>query len=143
MNGTALDAMELLSREGPMTHGALAERLRLTPGAITGVINRLEATGHAHRETRADRRTVWVVPSTASLDRARDLMTPLAAELRDRTDRYTRQELAVVERFLDDVAAAYRAGAEALEATGEPRRGADAGERERASTPSATDLGRR
>lgn len=115
VNGTALDAMEVLSREGPMTHGALAERLRVTPGAVTGVINRLESTGHAHRENRTDRRTLWVVPSPASLDRARDLMTPLSAELRRRTADYTPEQLALVERFLDDVAAAYRVGAESLE----------------------------
>ena len=114
INGTALDAMEVLSREGPLTHGALAERLRVTPGAVTGVINRLEATGHARREHRTDRRTLWVVPAEASLRRAGELMTPLAAELRRRTADYTPEELALVERFLDDVAAAYRAGAESL-----------------------------
>lgn len=127
VNGTALDAMEVLSREGPLTHGALADRLRLTPGAITGVINRLEATGHAHRENRTDRRSLWVVPSPDSLHRARDLMTPLGEELRRRTDAYTPAELAVVERFLDDVLAAYRVGAESLEAAAETPRDAGAG----------------
>lgn len=127
VNGTALDAMEILSREGPLTHGALADRLRLTPGAITGVINRLEATGHAHRENRTDRRSLWVVPSPDSLDRARDLMTPLGEELRRRTDAYTPAELAVVERFLDDVLAAYRVGAESLEGAGETPHDAGAG----------------
>jgi DNA-binding MarR family transcriptional regulator len=124
LNATSLDAMEWLEREGPLTPTELAARLGVTPAAVTGVIDRLEATGHARRERRGvDRRSVHIVPNPASLaDAAREL-GPLIGELRARLGDYTPEEMAVIERFLDDVAASYQAGIDAV-ATPVPNGGA-------------------
>lgn len=115
LNLTTLDAMDWLMREGPLTAGDLAARLHLTPGAVTGVLNRLEATGHARREhDPADGRSLRVVPTPASIDTATERLMPLILQLGARTSRYSAEEMAVIERFLDDVAESYRAGIDSL-----------------------------
>jgi len=111
INPTALDAMESLMREGPLTPSDLATRLGLTPGAVTGVLDRLEATGHARREADpTDRRSLRVVPAPASIDTATRRLMPLILELGNRVSGYTPDEMALIERFLGDIADAYRAG---------------------------------
>ena len=44
-----MKALDVLMREGPQTAGALAGKLNLTTGAITGVIDRLERRSIATR----------------------------------------------------------------------------------------------
>lgn len=63
LNATDLQCLSLLTSAGPMTAGELAERIALTTGAVTGVIDRLERAGLVSR-TRdpADRRRVIVQP---------------------------------------------------------------------------------
>lgn len=115
LNDTALDALEQLMNEGPLTPSELAARLQVSPAAVTGVIDRLAATGHAHRERDdVDRRSVRIVPNPDSLRTAADRIRPLVAELSRRMAPYSPAELAVIERFLDDVADAYEAGIEAI-----------------------------
>jgi DNA-binding MarR family transcriptional regulator len=46
---TESKTISALMQEGPMTAGDLAKRLSLTTGAVTGVIDRLEAAGFARR----------------------------------------------------------------------------------------------
>src|SRR6185312_11728643 len=54
-----LRCLGILEFWGPMAAGELAERSALTPGAITGVLDRLEARGYARRVADAtDRRRV-------------------------------------------------------------------------------------
>jgi DNA-binding MarR family transcriptional regulator len=61
LSAREMQVIGLLQLSGPLTAGQLAERTSLTTGAITGVIDRVEASGYAHR-TRdpADRRKVIV-----------------------------------------------------------------------------------
>ena len=48
--------------EGPATVGEIAERLRLTPGAVTRMVDKLEGTGYVRRERdRRDGRKVLVI----------------------------------------------------------------------------------
>jgi len=117
INGTALEAMEWLEREGPLTPSELAERLGVTPGAVTGMLGRLEATGHAHRERHAqDGRSVQVVANPASIDATVGHLLPMILDLSRRAAAYSPEEIALVERFLGDVEASYRIGLDALEA---------------------------
>src|SRR5262245_33252986 len=59
-------ALGLISRSGAVTAGELAQRTGLSPGAVTGLVDRLEQGGHVRR-TRdpADRRRVLVEPVSA------------------------------------------------------------------------------
>ncbi len=63
VNGTDLQCLGVLTSAGAMTAGELAERTGLTTGAVTGVIDRLEAASLVLRERDlADRRRVIVHP---------------------------------------------------------------------------------
>jgi len=50
LNLTDLQCVALLTSTGPVTAGQLAGMMRLTTGAVTGVVNRLEQAGYARRE---------------------------------------------------------------------------------------------
>lgn len=116
LNFSALEAMEWLMREGPLTPSELAERLGLTPGAVTGVIKRLEGTGHAHREASdRDGRSVRIAPEPDSVRTATERLWPLIQDITTRAGRYSEEEMAVVHRFLDDVEHAYRHGIDSLD----------------------------
>ena len=92
----------LLAEAGSTTAGELAEATGLTTGAITGVIDRLEAAGFVRREDDPnDRRRVIirVVPKRYR-DIAR-LFEPLAAAAREVGARYSEQERATILDFVD------------------------------------------
>jgi DNA-binding MarR family transcriptional regulator len=102
LNPTALECLDILGRSGPITAGRLAELTGLTTGAITGVVDRLEASGYARRErdTR-DRRRVIVRPL---LEKAgHDLgpyFAPLLQATTDLCSQYSDEDLAVIYDFV-------------------------------------------
>ena len=46
---SAYRALDILDQEGPLSAGQLAERARLSPAAITALLDRLEEKGLAQR----------------------------------------------------------------------------------------------
>jgi DNA-binding MarR family transcriptional regulator len=105
LNQTDLLAMDLISRDGGVTAGQLAERLQLTTGAITGVIDRLEQAGFARRtDDPGDRRRVLVV-ATARESRIARLYDPLASGMRTLAGRYSADELVLLSRFVGELRA--------------------------------------
>jgi DNA-binding MarR family transcriptional regulator len=63
LSATEHKAMDILSRAGPLTAGELADHTGLTTGAVTGLIDRLEAAGFVRRARDPDdRRKVIVEP---------------------------------------------------------------------------------
>ncbi len=61
LNLTDLGCVDVLSQEGPLTAGQLAERTGLSSGAMTTALDRLERAGFAHRlHDERDRRRVLV-----------------------------------------------------------------------------------
>ena len=104
---TDLRCLILLQRhDGRMTAGTLAELSRLTTGAVTGVINRLERSGLAHRaaDPRDGRRVIVEIDETAR-DRGRQVLAPRAAADDAVLGRYDADELAVLLDLLRDAAA--------------------------------------
>jgi DNA-binding MarR family transcriptional regulator len=92
---------EILAAGGPMTAGELSERTGLTTGAITGVIDRLEAMGVAERRRDGDdRRKVFVVPNPAFARRIQPLFEPLARATDALLSQYSPKELALVRDFV-------------------------------------------
>jgi len=70
MNLTDLQCVTLLIETGAMTAGQLAERMALTTGAVTGLINRLEKSGYVRRERDpSDGRRVVIQPMLEALSR--------------------------------------------------------------------------
>jgi DNA-binding MarR family transcriptional regulator len=106
LNATDLLAMDLISRNDRVTAGQIGDRLHMTSGAITGVIDRLERAGLAQRAPdSADRRRVLVMP-TAKENEIRALYDPLVTALRKTTTSYSDEDLALLEQFIGQVRAA-------------------------------------
>jgi DNA-binding MarR family transcriptional regulator len=87
---TAYRCLDILDQEGPMTAGRLAERARISPGATTALLDRLERKGLARRtRDTEDRRRVLVEVTPELRQRAAELYgTPedAAGELAGYTD---------------------------------------------------------
>ncbi len=61
ISATDLDALEHLEADGPLTQRALGDRLSLTSGAVTMLVDRLEHAGWVHRRPHpGDRRYVLI-----------------------------------------------------------------------------------
>jgi DNA-binding MarR family transcriptional regulator len=74
---SAYRALDILDQEGPMTAGRLAERARLSPGAMTALLDRLEEKGLARRTRDTEDRRRVLVEVTPELRRgAEDLYGP-------------------------------------------------------------------
>jgi DNA-binding MarR family transcriptional regulator len=97
-----LETLDILARRGPTTAGRLAELTGLSTGAITALIDRLEAKGFAHRvRDTADRRKVYVALDAERAERdIRPLYQRLAEGQAEVNSHYTDEELARIRDFL-------------------------------------------
>jgi DNA-binding MarR family transcriptional regulator len=87
LNRTDWRCLDILGTRGPMTAGQLAEAAHLTTGAVTGVVDHLEAAGLVRRSRDAtDRRRVII----------------------ETTDRVERQGAPVYDPLIEDSVAALR-----------------------------------
>jgi DNA-binding MarR family transcriptional regulator len=118
LNITDHKCMGMLLRFGSMTAGDLARHAGLTTGAITGVINRLERAGYAERRVPKDRRSIVVHPVNADrfLRRMRSAIGGLRTRMRVLADRYTDEQLAVLDDFMRQAVAISREEQTALRA---------------------------
>jgi DNA-binding MarR family transcriptional regulator len=83
-----------IMQEGPMTAGELAERLHLTTGAITSVIDRLERAGYAARVSDPnDRRKVIVHVRIKKVEKIGKLYESMGTAFQTILDTYTISEL--------------------------------------------------
>ena len=64
VNRTDARCLEVLSRDGPLAAGDLARSVRLTTGAVTAVLDRLEAVGYVRRKRDTDDRRKVLVEVT-------------------------------------------------------------------------------
>jgi DNA-binding MarR family transcriptional regulator len=101
MNRTDAQCMDLISRLGPMTAGELADRVGLTAGAITAVLDRLQRGRWIRRvHDTVDRRRVMISRGPAQ----HATMAPLFARLRRSTRevlaRYSEEQLELIGDFL-------------------------------------------
>ncbi len=110
-NATDLQCLHLLTLHGPCTAGELARQARLTTGAVTAIVDRLQNAGYVRREPDSgDRRKVIIVPDNDRVER--DIMPYHAGAQKAMTalyDRYTSEQLAVIADFFEQLAAGYEA----------------------------------
>jgi len=101
INLTDLRGLDILSQRGSMTAGQLAEAMHLTSGAITTLVDRLEAAGYARRVRDSEDRRRVVVELTARAAETASLYEPLfngsVELLKERTD----EELLLMIDFLE------------------------------------------
>ncbi|ALV46230.1 DNA-binding transcriptional regulator, MarR family [Arthrobacter alpinus] len=129
LHRTDLNALGLLirpTRQGSgMTPGRLGDALNLSSPATTALVDRLERSGHVTRHrSESDRRQVDLAMTDTARGVGRQLFAPLAAEMGAALANYTPAELALVQRFLDEmttataVAAAHLKGPEDVNEAG-------------------------
>ena len=83
ISATDLDALEHLEADGPLTQRQLGDRLSLTSGAVTMLVDRLEQAGWVRRRPHpSDRRYVLVELSEQALDRTPAHLTAYHARIR-------------------------------------------------------------
>ena len=101
LNRTDFRCVDILDQEQPMTAGALAQATRLSSGAITFALDRLERAGFVRRfRDETDRRRVLVELVPAAQRQAARLHAPLVRDARATMAKYTAAELAVICDFL-------------------------------------------
>jgi DNA-binding MarR family transcriptional regulator len=100
LKGSDYRGLDVLDQEGPMTAGRLAERARLSPGATTALIDRLEQKGLVRRtRDTEDRRRVLVEVTPEVRRRAAELYGP-PEEAGDDLAGYTDEQLEFLIGFL-------------------------------------------
>lgn len=95
VNRTDARCLDILDERGSMSAGDLADASRLTTGAITAVIDRLERAGLARRvRDAADRRRVLVELTPKAYESAMELMVePMIEAWQPLGERYSEDEL--------------------------------------------------
>lgn len=95
------------SAGAPVTAGELTDRLGVTSGAVTAVIDRLERRGHlTRRRDDRDRRKVHLHYGEAGQEVGAAFFGPLARRFSALTATFTPDELGTVHRFLAGTIAA-------------------------------------
>lgn len=93
---TAVDqrALALIAGKGPLSAGELAKEINLTPGAVTGVADRLERAGLVRREPDpGDRRRVVISAVPGAFG---PVFAGLAEAMDELTARYTPEQQQVI-----------------------------------------------
>jgi DNA-binding MarR family transcriptional regulator len=112
---TEFKAMDHLQEAGGLTPGQLADRLALTSGAVTALIDRLERLGWAERRAHpSDRRSVIVGTSGGAESEAMQLYRSFARAVTTAAGRMSAGEREAAVRFLEEAAGVARRTADEL-----------------------------
>jgi DNA-binding MarR family transcriptional regulator len=115
LNRTDAQCMDIITRAGPVTPGALAQRIGLTPGAVTTILDRLEASGWIRRRHDPnDRRRVLVERNEARARRVAHLFSDLQRATRQLAQHYSDEQLELLGDFLSATAALVTAHRQSL-----------------------------
>jgi DNA-binding MarR family transcriptional regulator len=101
INRTDGKVIDILDQHGRMSAGELARELGLTTGAVTAVLDRLQAAGYVTRVPDPDdRRRVLVELTAPTLEAIHKMMGPLATEGSRLLSRYTDEQLELLLEFV-------------------------------------------
>jgi DNA-binding MarR family transcriptional regulator len=104
LNRTDLRALDIIAMQESLTAGQLAARLKLTTGAITGVLDRLEKAGHAIRtHDLEDRRRVVVQPTREAKQEGYLAFVDLRQDVGELLGKYSEAERETIETFLREL----------------------------------------
>jgi MarR family transcriptional regulator, organic hydroperoxide resistance regulator len=97
---TDMKALSVLFREGPMTAGHIAQRLSLTTGAVTSVIDRLERRGVVRRTPDPkDRRKVIVTIDYEALASGENVYRSMGEAFANLHETYSTEQLDFLVRY--------------------------------------------
>ena len=101
VNRTDAHCLNIVDNEGgSITAGRLAELAGLTTAAVTAVLDRLETKGYAQRvRDTSDRRRVLVELTPAFRERAAVIWGPMAEEGQRIVERFTADDIRVVQEW--------------------------------------------
>ena len=100
LNRTDMRALDILGN-GPLAPSALAQRLGITTGGLTSVLDRLERAGYVRRRNDPhDRRRQVVEPTDATVARGREVFQGLIDATTRFLSSYTDEQLVVIKDFL-------------------------------------------
>jgi DNA-binding MarR family transcriptional regulator len=101
LEASELAALEHLQAAGTMTQKRLGERLSMSPGAVTAMIDRLELWGYVERTPNPKDRSSTVVRITkAGLEESLRHLWPYIEDMKGVEEGFSEEERAVVARFL-------------------------------------------
>lgn len=101
IEASELAALEHLQAAGPMTLGRLGERLSMSPGAVTALVDRLEKKGYVERiPNTEDRRSALVRETEAGLKESLKHLWPYIEEMKGIEESFSEEERATIARFL-------------------------------------------
>ncbi|MBF7017365.1 MarR family winged helix-turn-helix transcriptional regulator [Staphylococcus durrellii] len=96
--------IDILRETGPITAGELAQKVGLSTGSVTSLIDRLEKRGYLIREKHPkDRRKVIIVPRYEEKKEVQNVFSELNKNMLNLSANYNEKELAIVKRFLNEV----------------------------------------
>ncbi len=115
ISATDLDALEHLEADGPLTQRQLGDRLSLTSGAITMLVDRLEQAGWVRRRPHPrDRRYILVELSPQAIERTPAGLAAYHARIRAITSSVPAGQRNAIRGFLQAAADAASAAAAEL-----------------------------
>jgi DNA-binding MarR family transcriptional regulator len=101
LEASELAALEHLQAAGAINQKRLGERLSMSPGAITAMIDRLERRGYVERiPNPEDRRSALVNITKAGLEESLRHLWPYIEDMQGVEAGFSEEERAVVARFL-------------------------------------------
>jgi DNA-binding MarR family transcriptional regulator len=104
LNRTDMRALDIINMQEGLTAGQLAAKLKLTTGAITGVLDRLERAGHARRtHDQDDRRRVVVQPTPEAKRFGSVVFRGLSQDLEQLLNSYPEHDRELIDEFLQSV----------------------------------------
>jgi DNA-binding MarR family transcriptional regulator len=99
---TDMKALQIVLREGPQTAGELAARLRLTTGAVTSVLDRLERQSLIIRSSHPDdRRKIIVSANTKALEEGDNVYRSMGEAFAAMQRRFSTSELEFLVRYYE------------------------------------------
>ena len=103
LEASELAALEHLQAAGPMTQKRLGERLSISPGAVTAMIDRLESRGYVERiPNPEDRRSALVLITRAGLKESLRHLWSYIEDMKGVEEGFSEEERDVIARFLGE-----------------------------------------
>ena len=116
LEASELAALEHLQASGPMTQKHLGERLSMSPGAVTAMIDRLESRAYVQRTPNPeDRRSALVGITKAGIEESLRHLWPYIEDMRALEEDFSKEERTVVARFLRAATQATQRAAEGVD----------------------------